>query len=108
MIDDGYLIPANTKDGQLIFGRFTGPDLIIFGSGVGLTLLLLVTVGVQGVLESIITLAPGLICSFLVLPIANYRNVRTFIKSAFEFYTNQRIYMWRGWCLYAQSNDKKQ
>ena len=107
MINDGYLIPANTKSGQLIFGRFTGPDLILFASGVGVTLLLLITVGVQGVAETIITLAPGLICSFLVMPIANYRNVKTFIKSAIDFYTNQRIYKWRGWCMYAETNDVK-
>ena len=28
MINGGYLIPANTKKGQLIFGMFTGSDLI--------------------------------------------------------------------------------
>ena len=106
MINGGYLIPANTKSAQLIFGRFTGSDLILFGSGVGVTLLLLVTVGVQGLAESIITLTPGLMCSFLVLPIPNYRNVKTFIKSAIDFYTSQRVYKWKGWCLYAQANNK--
>lgn len=106
MINDGYLIPANTKSGQLIFGKFTGSDLIIFGVGAGLTLLLLVSLGVQGTLEAIITLAPVGICSFLVLPIPNYRNVRTFVKSAYEFFTNQRIYLWRGWCIYAEQSSE--
>ena len=103
MINDGYLIPANTKSGQLIFGRFTMPDLILFGTGVGLTMLLLVTVGAQGTLEAIITLTPALVCSFLVLPIPNYRNVITFIRSMIYFYTNQRVYKWKGWCFYGQT-----
>lgn len=103
MIGDGYLIPANTKSGQLIFGRFTGPDLIIFGAGVGLSMLLLLTLGAQGTLEAIITLSPALICSFLVLPIPNYRNVITFIISMINFYSNQRVYKWKGWCFYGQT-----
>ena len=41
MINGGYLIPANTKKGQLIFGAFTMPDLILLGIGVGFTILLL-------------------------------------------------------------------
>jgi len=103
MINGGYLIPANTKSGQLIFGRFTGPDLILFGSGVGLSMLLLLIVGAQGTVEAIVTLSPALICSFLVLPIPNYRNVITFIRSALYFYSNQRIYKWKGWCFYGQT-----
>lgn len=100
MINGGYLIPANTKKGQLIFGAFTMPDLILLGIGVGFTILLLLILGVQDTISAIVSLLPALICSFLVLPIANYRNVRTFIACAISFYTNQRIYKWRGWCLH--------
>lgn len=103
MIGEGYLIPANTKSGQLIFGRFTVPDLILFGSGIAITMILLISIGVQGTANALVTLAPALICSFLVLPIPNYRNVKTFIKSTYQFYTSQRVYRWRGWCLYGQS-----
>jgi hypothetical protein len=38
----GYLIPANSKKGLLIMGMFNPVDLIIFGAGVGTTLLLLI------------------------------------------------------------------
>ena len=39
---NNYLIPANSKKSQLILGYFTPLDLILFGSGCGLTILLLV------------------------------------------------------------------
>ena len=38
-----YLIPANTKKGELILGIFRGFDLILFGVGILLTLTLLVS-----------------------------------------------------------------
>ena len=40
MINGGYLIPANTKKGQLIAGWFTPPDLILFITGVLISLVL--------------------------------------------------------------------
>ena len=98
MINGGYLIPANTKRGQLIFGWFTGADLLIFGMGVLCSILLLLIIGTDSALGGIICLLPGLICGFLVMPLPNYRNVRTFFKSMFEFYTGQRQYKWKGWC----------
>lgn len=107
MINGGYLIPANTKNGQLIFGIFTPPDLILFGSGVGVSMLLLLILGAQDTVSAIVSLLPALICGFLVLPIPNYRNVRTFITSAVEFLTNQRIYKWRGWCINEQPREFK-
>ncbi len=96
----GYLIPANTKNAQLIFGRFTESDLILFAAGASVTVILLITLGVQGILQAAITLSPVLICSFLIMPIPNYRNIKTFIKSGFDFYINQRVYKWKGWCMY--------
>ncbi len=104
MINGGYLIPANTKKGQLIAGYFTPPDLILFVTGVSISFLLLVILGVNQTLRALIALAPGLVCTFLVLPIANYRNVRTFLKSMFDFYFNtQKEYTWKGWCFNEQS-----
>ena len=38
---NNYLIPANSKKSMLIFGLFNTTDLIIFLSGLGLTLLLM-------------------------------------------------------------------
>ena len=108
MINEGYLIPANTKKGQLIFGIFTGFDLIMFGTGVIVSVLLLLILGAQNTVESIICLLPALICGFLVLPLPNYRNVRTFIVVAYRYFVNtQKEYKWRGWCVYEQTRDKK-
>ena len=103
MINGGYLIPANTKRGQLIFGMFTPPDLILFGCGVATSLLLLLILGTDESIKAIIALMPGLVCGFLVMPVPNYRNVITFIRSMMDFYNGQRIYKWRGWCFHEQS-----
>jgi hypothetical protein len=100
-----FLIPANTKKGQLIFNVFTPFDLILFSAGVGVTFILLMTVGASSVLTALVVLLPGLICGFLVLPIPNYHNVLTFFKSMFNFLTNQRMYMWKGWCFYESTKD---
>ena len=103
MINGGYLIPANTKRGQLIFGMFTPPDLILLSCGVATSLILLLILGTDETLSALIALMPGLICGFLVMPVPNYRNVITFIVSMLDFYNGQRIYKWRGWCFYEQS-----
>ena len=103
MINGGYLIPANTKKGQLIAGWFTPPDLILFITGVLISLVLLIILGVDQTLRALIALAPGLICTFLVIPVANYRNVRTFLKSMIDFkFNTQTKYPWKGWCCYEQ------
>ena len=91
MINGGYLIPANTKKGQLIFGIFTTVDLMLFGTGVGISIILLLAIGASETINAIVCLIPALVCGFLVLPIPNYRNVRNFIVSAYQFLTNQRI-----------------
>ena len=105
MINGGYLIPANTKRGQLIFGMFTPPDLILFGCGVATSLLLLLILGTDESVKSVIALMPGLICGFLVMPVPNYRNVFTFLKCMIVFYSpnTQKEYKWKGWCFYEQS-----
>ena len=108
MINGGYLMPANTKKGQLIFGIFTTVDLMLFGTGVGISIILLLAIGASETINAIVCLIPALVCGFLVLPIPNYRNVRNFIVSAYQFLTNQRIYKWRGWCLYEQARERKQ
>lgn len=98
MINGGYLIPANTKRGQLIFGIFTPTDLIVFGVGVGISLLLLLIVGTDDTIKAILTLLPALLSAFLVLPINNYRNVMTLFKSMLEFSQSDKEYEWKGWC----------
>ena len=98
-----YLIPANTKKGELIFGIFQPIDLWIFGIGITLTLLILIllssskSVGLDG-LTSILALVPGLVAVVLVFPFPNYHNIRTAMGELIAFYTNRQKYVWRGWC----------
>ena len=96
-----YLIPANTKKGNLIFGIFMMPDLIIFLVGIGITLLALVVMSTTNTLDnatSILGLLPALIAVFLVFPFPHYHNVRTAIGEVIAFYSNRQKYVWRGWC----------
>lgn len=51
---NSYLIPANTKKSMLIFGLFTKFDLILFGIGVGLSLILLLALPVEQIMYAII------------------------------------------------------
>lgn len=96
---NGYLIPANTKKSMLIFGLFTKFDLILFVSGVATTLLLLLILDISKLALAILALTPALVVSFLVMPVPNYHNILTLIKSAISFYTNQRKFKWKGWCV---------
>ena len=41
---NNFLIPANTKQGQLILGLFRPFDLILLASGIGISLVLLLVV----------------------------------------------------------------
>lgn len=97
-MNGNYLIPANSKKSLLIFGIFNKFDLIMFAIGISLTLILLLTLPVDKLLFAIIALAPGLITGFLVLPIPNYHNMLTIIREAFNFFTQRRNFIWKGWC----------
>lgn len=103
-----YLVPANTKRGQLIFGIFMVNDLIIFGIGVGITLLALVIMSLTSVmsnLASILAIVPALVAVFLVFPFPNYHNIRTALGELIAFYTNRQKYKWRGWCVSYEFKD---
>jgi hypothetical protein len=95
---DSYLIPANSKKSLLYFSIFNQFDLILFGIGVGVSLLLLMVLPVDQLLFAIIAIAPGLVAAFLVMPIPNYHNVLTFIRIAIQFYTTRQNFIWKGWC----------
>ena len=89
---NGYLIPANSKRGTLIFNIFRPIDLGIFSSGVAVSLLLL------AIVPSTILL--------LVIPVPNYHNVLCALGSIYNFYTERRRYVWKGWCFYEQYKDE--
>lgn len=102
-----YLIPANSKKSMLILGVFTQLDLGIFITGLIISLTLLMILPVDQLLYALIAIAPGSFCAFLVMPIPNYHNVRTFIRIAFEFYTTRQHFVWKGWCFGNGENSKK-
>ena len=103
-----FLIPANTKSGQLIMGMFYPIDLAILCIGMGITFVALILVSNLGVgtWASIISIVPGSVAGLLVFPFPNYHNVRTAIGEVINFYSNNRNYVWRGWCIKYESRDK--
>lgn len=104
---NSYLIPANSKKSMLKFGMFTTGDLILFGIGICVSLILLLTLNVSKLSIGLIAIAPGCICGFLVMPVPNYHNVRTFIKIAWEFYTTRQKFIWKGWCFSDEEEGNK-
>ena len=104
---NSYLIPANSKKGLLKFNVFTAKDLVIFGVGIGISLLLLMFLPTQNFWVAVLCILPGLIAGFLVFPVPNYHNVRTVIKNAWNFYTTRQKYVWKGWCVDDGEKDKK-
>ncbi|MEG2321917.1 MAG: hypothetical protein RSB71_00295 [Bacilli bacterium] len=96
---NNYLIPANSKKSMLIFGLFNKFDLILFLSGVGLSIILLLALPLDNMVMAVIALIPGMITGFLVMPVPNYYNIRTLLTSAFQFLTGKRKFIWKGWCV---------
>lgn len=106
-MNNTYLIPANTKSGKLILGMFKPFDLILFGSGVAMTLLLLVILPMQSMVVTVIVMLPALITGFLVIPVPNYHNMLNVIGELVEFITTQRNYEWKGWCVGYEKGKRK-
>lgn len=98
-MNNNYLIPANTKSGQLILGYFKPFDLILLGTGILITLVLLTMLPMNYTWQVIVVVAPGLLCAFLVIPVPNYHNILTIIIEAYTFFTGRRRYIWKGWCV---------
>jgi len=97
-MNGGYLVPANAKKGTLIFNLFRPFDLILFGSGCFVTIVLLAFFQSVGFVGVLLFCLPAAICGLLVLPIPNYHNVLCAIQSILNFYNNKRRFVWRGWC----------
>lgn len=106
-MDNSFLIPANSKKSMLIFGLFNKFDLILAVVGVSISVVLLLLLPVEELTFALIALIPGLVASFLVLPVPNYHNILTFLKGMFEFFTTRQRYTWEGWCFgYEQLNEQ--
>lgn len=106
-MNNNFLIPANSKKSMLIFGLFNTFDLILFGSGVLVSLVLLMILPLEEFTYAVIALSPGVICGFLVLPVPNYHNIRTIIKTTFEFFTTRQRFVWKGWCFEHEEGSQK-
>lgn len=93
-----YLIPANTKRGQLILGLFRSFDLILFASGILVTIILLTFLPLSNTFLTVIILSPAFVTGFLVMPVPYYHNMLNIIIEMYEFFTNRQTYRWKGWC----------
>ena len=104
---NGYLVPSNAKRGTLIFNIFRPFDLILFSVGVVISILLLIILPTENIVMAILGILPGCITGLLVFPIPNYHNVRTAIKSVWQFFTLRQSFIWKGWCIKDEYGDKK-
>ena len=93
-----YLIPANSKKGQLIFNLFQPIDLGILISGAFITLVMVFAFPSGTLLTTFLKLLPLGIAIILVFPVAFYHNVRVFLQEALLYLSEQKRYHWRGWC----------
>lgn len=101
MNSDEYLIPANANRGKLYFGYFRGIDLIIFGTGLFISFVLLAFFGevASNTWITVLFALPALICILLVLPIPYQHNILVLLQAIYNFYfVNRQQYVWKGWC----------
>lgn len=103
-----YLIPANSKKSLLYFGLFNSFDLILFGVGLSSTILLLLILPIDQLIFSLLAVSPGLVTAFLLLPVPNYHNVLTFLRSMYIFFTTRQKFVWKGWCFLDGEQNKEQ
>lgn len=94
-----YLIPANTKKGSLILGIFNPFDMILFGVGVLITLVLLIAMPMDTTWQVILVILPAATTTFLIIPVPNYHNILTIVIECYQYLTNRRRYIWKGWCV---------
>ena len=103
-----YLIPANSKKSMLILGVFDLFDLILFLTGIGISVLLLFLFQPGSLLWAIFDITPGLVCGFLVMPIPNYHNTRVLLTEIYTFFTQREKFIWKGWCIRDEYGEAKQ
>ena len=94
-----YLIPANSKKGQLIFNIFRWVDLIIALVGGIITLALMFAISGDGLLVVFVKLLPVGVALLLVLPVPYYHNVLVLLQEVVNYLFNQKEYHWKGWCV---------
>ena len=98
-MNNNYLIPSNAKKSLLIFGIFNPIDLGLFLTGIGVSLILMMSLPITDTKYAIISVLPGGIAGLLVFPVPNYHNVLSVIQSAWVFFTTRQRFVWKGWCV---------
>lgn len=106
-MNGNYLIPANTKRGQLILGLFQPIDIAIFGTGLAVTMILVMILPMDITWVAVLSIMPGVITGLLVLPVANYHNVRQLLVEIYQYFTRRSRFVWRGWCFLDESRESK-
>ena len=81
--NNNYLIPANSKKSMLILGLFNTTDLVIFATGIIVSFVLMLSIQTNDIKTALLILTPALVCTFLIVPLPNQHNVRTFIKNVY-------------------------
>ncbi len=94
-----YLIPANAKRGQYIFGLFRPVDLVIFGVGLLITIIMVIVMPTQQTWAAVLSVSPAVIAALLVAPVAYYHNVLQLLIEIYTYFTSRRRYIWKGWCI---------
>ena len=103
---NNYLIPANSKKGQLIFNTFRTEDIVILLIGIIITIFLVIIIPGDGIWIMALKLLPLGLSVLLVYPVAYYHNVLVFLREAYNFFVSQKEYRWKGWC--ATNGDEQQ
>ena len=88
-----YLIPANAKRGQYIFGLFRPVDLGIFGVGVVITIILVALMPMQETWAAVVAVSPAILSALLVAPVAYYHNVLQLLIEIYKYFTSRRRYL---------------
>ncbi len=103
---NGTLVPANTKKSMLIFSMLRPVDAIILGTGIGISVILLILLSNGGTMITLVVCIPMIISLLLVMPIPNYHNTLVALQSIYRFYNERRNYIWRGWCINDEYKNK--
>ncbi len=105
---NNYLIPANSKKGQLMFGIFRPIDLTVLIAGGFITLLFMFIIPGESFTVLVLKLLPLALCVLLVVPIPYYHNVLVFIQEEILFLMEQKRFSWKGWCAKSEyGNEQK-
>ena len=100
-----YLVPANSKKSQLIFGFFTPKDLVVALLGAACTIALLLMARQGSLKDMLLSALPLCIGAFLVFPVPHYHNVMQLGSNILYFVFGRKKYYWKGWCVQDDSEE---